>query len=108
MSERSVSCSSKLYKGTKFCVRRGDNVVSSSLTQMKSVGQGCSLSPSLFNIFIVDITENVTEINTGAPVFGDVTTPELLYAGGLAVVAFKVNGLQKADDQLAECCGKES
>jgi hypothetical protein len=66
---------------------------------------GCSLSPYLFNIFIDDdVIENVNEVSTHAPVIGDVTIPGVLYADNLATGVFKVNGLQKATDQIAKYC----
>jgi hypothetical protein len=53
VSKRMVSCFSNMYEGIKFCVRCGNNEVTNFVTQTKGVRQGCSLSPYLFNIFII-------------------------------------------------------
>jgi hypothetical protein len=47
--------------------------------------QGCSLSPHLFNIFIDDVIDYISESNTHTPAVGKMSIPGLLFADDLAI-----------------------
>jgi hypothetical protein len=61
--------------------------------QRRSLRQGYSLSPGLFNIFTDDIIVYINKGNIRAPILGKNTVPGLLFADYLAVWKFTVKGL---------------
>jgi hypothetical protein len=66
VSENMVNCIRIMYEGTKFCVKCGENEVTTFAPQTRGVRQGCSLSSYLFNIFINDIMEYINVDNSHA------------------------------------------
>jgi hypothetical protein len=57
----------------------------------------------LFNIFISDIIDYISEGNVHAPVIGKMLIPGLL-ADDLAIGSFTVYGLQRGIDQILKYC----
>jgi hypothetical protein len=57
----------------------GDNATD-FVEHRRGLKQGCSLSPYMFNIFIYDVIDYISEGNTHAPVVGKASIPGLLFA----------------------------
>jgi hypothetical protein len=55
VSENMVNCIRITYEGTKFCVKCGENELTTFAPQTRGARQGCSLSPYLFNNFINEL-----------------------------------------------------
>jgi transcription elongation factor Elf1 len=104
VSENIVNCIRIIYEGTKFCVKCGENEVTTFAPQTREVTQECSLCPYLINIFINDIMEYINVDNSYAPSIGRTTIPGLLFADDLAVSSFTSNGLQKEINQIVRYC----
>jgi hypothetical protein len=67
VSDNMMKYVKKIYDGIKFCVKRGDDEVTEFIEQRRGI-QVYSLSPYLFNIFIDDITDNISKDNPYPPV----------------------------------------
>jgi hypothetical protein len=105
VSDNMVERIKKMYDDTKFCVKFSGDEVTDFVEQRRGVRQGCSLSPYLFNIFIDDIMEHISEGNVHAPVIGKMSIPGLMFAADLAIGSFTVNGLKRGTDQIVKYCG---
>jgi hypothetical protein len=103
VGENMANCIKIMYECTKFCMKCGENKVTTFAPQTRGVRQGCSLSQYLFNIFINDNMEYINVDNSNAPSIGQ-TIPGLLFADDLAVLSFTSNGLQKEIDQIVRYC----
>jgi hypothetical protein len=87
-----------------FCVKCGGDEVTDFVKQRRGVRQGCSLSHYLFNIFIDNTMDYISEYNVHALVIGNMPIPGLLFADDLAIGSFTVNGLQRRIDQIVKYC----
>ena len=67
--------------------------------------QGDTLSPTLFNIFINDLAENIKELNLGIKI-GDINLSILLYADDIAVIADNEKDLQTMLNCIEQWCNK--
>jgi hypothetical protein len=84
VSDFMFECIKKMYSGTKFCVKYGDNEVADFVEERRVIRQGCSMSFCLFNIFIGDVIDFISKGNILAPIIEKMTIPGLLFADDLA------------------------
>jgi hypothetical protein len=105
VSDNMVECIKNMYDDTKFYVKCGGNEVTDFVEQRRGVRQGCSLTIYLFNIFIDDIMDSISEGNVHAPVMGKMSIPGLMFADYLGIGTFTFCGLQKGIDQMVKYYG---
>jgi hypothetical protein len=93
-----------MYTNAKICAKI-DGIISKDFVIQRGVHQGSSLSPTLFNVFINDITENMTDIDS--PIIDRTKNKKiscLLYADDLILLSTTKNGLQQKLDHLDNYC----
>jgi hypothetical protein len=103
VKKKKGNCMRIMHEGTKFCVKCGENEVTTFSPQSRGVREWCSLNPYLFNIFI-NIMEYINIDNSHAPSIGRTTIPGLLFSDDLTMSQFASSGLQKEIDQIVKYC----
>ena len=89
------TCKVIIWLNVQFCVRCGENQVSSCVPQVRRERQGCGLSSNLFYVFIKDAVDCLGTEWTYAPVIGGLRIPGLLYADDLVMACFISYELKK-------------
>jgi hypothetical protein len=89
-----------IYKNVKITVKLEVSLVLEEFDTNIGLRLGCSLSPSLFNIFIDDILGRLEEANTHPLVIRKRHVAGLLFADYLAVGATTIIGLQRAKTKI--------
>ena len=91
-----------LYKSVSACVRL--NGISSKWFDIHTgLRQGCSLSPTLFNLYISDLALKVKAVGEGIDIGGEKVCI-LLYADDIVLLSDNENGLQSMLDVLSVWC----
>ena len=80
------------YTEQLFCVRWG-NTTSSNFHVKNGLRQGGILSPIFFNVFIDELSIQLTSSNTGCKLLG-MTMNHLMYADDMTLIATSAKGLQ--------------
>jgi hypothetical protein len=86
----------QLYKNTKMRIRMGD-MKSSEYAYKKGVRQGCPCSPTLFNIFVNDVFDQMEGIIVPGL---DYTVPGLLFADDIVIFAESKDQLENKIERL--------
>ena len=103
MSEGNYAIKS-LYNQTYAGVKLNGHI-SNWFETYTGVGQGDALSPTLFNIFINDLSNELNSLNLGVKI-GDVLLCHLLYADDLTLIADNEGQLQLLLDCVHKWCEK--
>lgn len=74
------------YKETRNVVRIGDRCTKEFWTET-GVRQGCPMSPTLFNIYIMDLEAEMKKESTGGVVIGREKFWTISYADDIALIA---------------------
>ena len=81
-----------LYRDTEYCVRVNDTVTE-PFPVTSGVKQGCLLSPTLFNLFINGLIEEIKQLNLGVKC-GEILLALLMFADDIAIMAETEEDLQ--------------
>ena len=81
-----------LYRDTEYCVRVNDTVTE-PFPVTSGVKQGCLLSPTLFNLFINSLIEEIKQLNLGVKC-GEILLALLMFADDIAIMAETEEDLQ--------------
>jgi hypothetical protein len=104
ISQSMVGWVETVCEATEFCLRWNRDAVIEPEPQETAVRQGCSLRSYLFNIFVEEVIDRITEGNRPSPVVGELTVPYLMIAEYIAVGSFTTNGLPQGMKQIIQFC----
>ncbi len=93
-----------LYAHDSAAVRSSQGI-SAIFRCLMGVKQGCSLSPTLFGLYVDGLEKHLLETaDIDAPTLMGVMVPLLLYADDLILMSESASGLQKQLDEIASFC----
>ena len=86
----------KLYSNTSCRIRlRRDGTLSEPVLTNRGVKQGCVLAPTLFNLYINDLTPFLAKVDSHCPKIGSLPVPILLYADDMVLIPRTKIGLKR-------------
>ena len=94
-----------MYSSTLYCIKK-ENYLSKPRVNNIGLKQGDSLSPTLFNIFLNDIGQQLGSSNTYPLQLGSHLLNHLLFADDLLLISETSSGLQHCLEQLSQYCNK--
>ena len=94
-----------MYSSTFYCIKK-ENYLSKPRVNNVGLKQGDRLSPTLFNIFLNDIGEQLNNENTYPLKLGQHNLNHLLFADDLLLISETSSGLQNCLEQLGNYCNK--
>ena len=95
----------RMYQVTKSSVLL-DGEISNQFDISQRVGQGCSLSPILFTVFINDLLNEVEKSGSGISISEDCKVGGLMFADDFVGLAGDKDDLQKLIDVVYAFCKK--
>lgn len=91
-----VNVLKSIYKETISSVHLGGNATTRHFRTDRGLRQGCTLSATLFALYINDISDFMEEISTMSPCVKETEIKVLLYADDLVMLANSVGGMNRA------------
>lgn len=105
ISDKIINLLKSMYSKVKTCVKRGD-YVSKSYSCTEGTRQGCSLSPTLFKIYLNDL-QDLFNTKDSEPIIIDKTPIGcLMYADDVLLISQSAKGLQNGLNILNAYCTK--
>ena len=102
INDQMLHCIKALYTNTYSRIKI-NNELTGPLKIDRGVKQGCTLSPTLFNIYINDLIDCLKQESNGLR-FGECNITALLYADDLVILGDSPSTLQKLLDALDDWC----
>ena len=102
INDQMLHCSKALYKNTYSQIKI-NNEFTRPLTVDCGTKQGCTLSPTLFNIYIYDLLDCLQQEANGIG-FGECNITALLYADDSVILGDSPSTLQMLLDALDDWC----
>ena len=81
-----------------------ENMLTPAFRCHTGVKQGCMLSPTLFNLYLSYLSEELNAKNLNDVELNELPLSCMLYADGLVIFSKSKNGLQDYLDSLSEYC----
>ena len=103
VDENFIKLLQSMYDGMSSVVRLNQVYFTEPFNLTCGLRQGCVLSPTLFNLYINDLSLNLTTTKKGV-YFGDFFINNLLYADDLVIFAGNENDLQFLLNALSSWC----
>ena len=91
----------------KSCIKQ-NNILTKTFPCHTGVKQGCMLSPTLFNLFLSDLPQALTEHSTPLVEINSTPINCLIYADDLIIFSKSAEGLQQLLNKLEEYSNKQS
>ncbi|XP_025262551.1 golgin subfamily A member 6-like protein 22 [Camponotus floridanus] len=95
-----------IYTGTKSTIKIKEKRVR-SMELKKGVRQGCPLSPTLFNVSLADLEEEMKKVQEGGVVLGRKKIYSLSYADDVALMSTTPEGLKEMIERLGKYLEKK-
>ena len=92
-----------MYSNDKSSVKI-ENMLTPAFRCHTGVKQGCMLSPTLFNLYLSDLSEELKAKNLNDVELNELPLSCMLYADDLVIFSKSKNGLQDYLDSLSEYC----
>lgn len=95
-----------IYTGTKSTIKIKEKRVG-SMELKKGIRQGCPLSPTLFNVSLADLEEEMRKVQEGGVVLGRKKIYSLSYADDVALMSTTPEGLKEMIERLGKYLEKK-
>ena len=92
-----------LYFQDSFFCKVG-NITTSKIFPRRGLKQGCVLSPSLFNIYIMNLETRLKSLNIGINIDEKTNVSSLLFADDLLLLSETEDNMQRLFMELQSCC----
>lgn len=92
-----------MYREVKYSIKMEEGI-SDELNSKVGLKQGCILSPSLFSLYINDLSESLDDQICDSPKIDLCSIPCLLYADDIVLLSESAKGLQFSLNRLHQYC----
>lgn len=103
VSSKFVNLLHNMYKNLKSCVKQ-DDIVSKLFSVERGTKQGCTLSPTLFKLYLSDLNKCFESSECDPVIMGSVKIGCLMYADDVLLMSQGARGLQYSLNNLYKYC----